>query len=372
MRSNFLLAGVVLVGFLGLPRVQAQVAAPDPGPSAAAPAVDPATRYELPPGDDTTKLAEFIVSIRGFEPSSADEARFHYQRKDGAILAAAQRILELEKDQTSPVFRLAFTEMLCIRADRIGQLPDAEQKKLFGEITTYLRAKAFERDDLRVAIPMAQRLDQADATELAIQAYEFVSQLMRNSGDQEVAAHSDAFEGTVRRLRLPGNAMEVEGTTYDGQPFDLTSLRGKVILIDFWATWCGPCVAEIPNIRRNYEAYHAKGFEVVGVNLDDNRGDLDAFMEKERLPWTTLVQTGPLRNPVADKYGVSGIPTLILIDQDFKVVSLSARGERLNALLAQLLGPVDAAAAPGPIQNEPAPPGPNLESGANRSVPAVR
>jgi thiol-disulfide isomerase/thioredoxin len=82
----------------------------------------------------------------------------------------------------------------------------------------------------------------------------------------------------------PGQEIEIAGPTVQGPPFDLRQLRGKVVLVDFWATWCGPCVAELPHVREVYDRYHDKGFEVVGVSLDTSRDKLAEYIKEKQVP----------------------------------------------------------------------------------------
>jgi len=119
----------------------------------------------------------------------------------------------------------------------------------------------------------------------------------------------------------------------EGKPISLADYRGKVVLIDFWATWCQPCLAEIPNIRAVYKKYHSKGFEVIGVSFDRDETVLREFIKENQLPWRQIFAGEKQSSPVAQKYRIRGIPAQFLISREGKVISVDARSNRLDKLV---------------------------------------
>lgn len=137
---------------------------------------------------------------------------------------------------------------------------------------------------------------------------------------------------------LVGQPIELSGLTLNGKTVSLSQYKGKVVLIDFWATWCGPCLGEIPNIATNYQRYNRAGFEVIAVSVDKDLDELTEFVAKENPPWVVLADSHPRNTTsMSAKFGINGIPAFILVGKDGKVAAVNCRGEKLGLALATLL-----------------------------------
>lgn len=130
-----------------------------------------------------------------------------------------------------------------------------------------------------------------------------------------------------------GDIIDVTDATFEAEVLK----SDRPVLVDFWATWCGPCVAEIPRVREVYDRYHDRGFEVVGISLDEDADAVAGFVAKHGIPWPIIHdRRGDDGRPsLADRYGITAIPTMILVGRDGRVSSIEARGRRLEELLAE-------------------------------------
>jgi thiol-disulfide isomerase/thioredoxin len=143
-----------------------------------------------------------------------------------------------------------------------------------------------------------------------------------------------------RFIALSHTPFEMKFTALDGREVDVAKLRGKVVLIDFWATWCNPCIAELPNVKTVYEQYRDKGFEIIGISVDSekDRRKFADLVAAEGVTWPQHFDGKGWDNQYALEYTVTGVPAMLLLDQKGFLVSTDARGEKLGAEVKRLLG----------------------------------
>jgi thiol-disulfide isomerase/thioredoxin len=126
-------------------------------------------------------------------------------------------------------------------------------------------------------------------------------------------------------------------TDIKGKPVALSSFKGQYVLVDFWASWCGPCREENPNVLKSYRAYHSKGFTVLGVSLDDEKSPWIGAVRKDDLPWMQVSDLKGWKNSAAVLYDIEGIPMNYLLDKNGIIVAKGLRGDELEQKLAELL-----------------------------------
>lgn len=141
----------------------------------------------------------------------------------------------------------------------------------------------------------------------------------------------------ARRRQSGAKATDFTQNDLNDQPFTLSSLRGKYVLLDFWASWCAPCRAENPNLIRAYQQLKDKNFEVVGVSLDQSKEGWAAAVKKDGLPWIHVCDMNGWKNAVAVMYGINSVPQNMLIDPKGMIIATNLRGEDLTEKLSALI-----------------------------------
>lgn len=142
---------------------------------------------------------------------------------------------------------------------------------------------------------------------------------------------------TKAQVKVDQMAPEISLPGVKDNAINLSSLKGKVVLIDFWASWCGPCRAAIPSVIKLYDKYKSKGFEVFGVSIDSKKVDWLKAIANDKIKYTQVMDKEGWNSTVAEKYGVYSIPSSFLLDKTGKVIAVDLDGEELENKVKALL-----------------------------------
>jgi thiol-disulfide isomerase/thioredoxin len=177
--------------------------------------------------------------------------------------------------------------------------------------------------EILLTVAQSRNLDQARA----------LGELMANSGGP--AALTDIGKGLLRRLDALGKPLAIQFTTADGRAVNPATLSNQVVLVDFWATWCPPCMALVPEVKQLYRQFHTNGFEVVGINFDDDPGAAQRFIQEQGLVWPQYLG-GRSNNKFGHEYSVNALPSVWLVDRAGNVRDLHGT-ENLRAKVEKLM-----------------------------------
>lgn len=199
---------------------------------------------------------------------------------------------------------------------------------------------ALNRLNIQQELPLFQQVRDSLRTTIPHSNYfiTFRDQVDRMAQQALAAKQQEEQQAMLDNLIPVGSvAPDFSQATPDGQQLSLSSLRGKVVLIDFWASWCRPCRMENPNVVRVYNRYKDKGFEILGVSLDKTKDAWTGAIQQDGLAWKHVSDLAFWNNAVAQQYGVSSIPYTVLLDREGKVLAKNLRGPALEAKLAEVL-----------------------------------
>jgi len=247
-----------------------------------------------------------------------------------------------------------FAENEAVARKYLAEFPEGPVRSLARIVTTMGRAQAGKFAEALTSFnALMDGLGGAEQEEFAANFADTLALSATGAGETEVARKVYAgllkkFGGDSPNLvqkvkdeearldRIGTMAPTVAVNDLAGASFRLDELRGKYVLVDFWATWCAPCVIEIPRLQAAHAKYKDKGFEIVAVSLDEARSAVTDFVKARKLPWRQ-VHNGTSNGDLVDAFGVKTIPATYLIDPKGKIVRLELRGPALDRALEALL-----------------------------------
>ncbi len=140
------------------------------------------------------------------------------------------------------------------------------------------------------------------------------------------------------QIRQGYKAPELALPAASGDTVKLSSLKGKVVLLDFWASWCGPCRISNKGLVKLYPRYKDKGFEILGVSLDEDRSDWQKAVKKDKVSWLQVIDKGGWESNTVNQWRISAIPTSYLINKEGTLIAMDLEGKELEKALKELLG----------------------------------
>ena len=244
-------------------------------------------------------------------------------------------------DNDSEIADLGARYALVIRLQVLLDGDREQADPLYREMTNWLINQELNQANLQLAMQAVAGLEKLEDYRLSRALLKTVSNRIANSNFEVSPQIFATIEAAEQRMSLVGQRFPLTGKLIDGQFLEPAELTGKIVLVDFWASWCVPCRKEMPHIRQLLDRYQDRGFRAVGVCLDEERATAQRFLNQSvDINWPNLLEPDPdksgMNHPLAKWANVSKLPTAILLDGDGKVISIAARGENLDHWLANL------------------------------------
>ncbi len=207
-----------------------------------------------------------------------------------------------------------------LRNDEPGANLMANQKKWMTDLKAFLDLypKSAESPDALIQLASANEFNAEED-----EARKYYGELVQNFPTTEAGQKA---AGALKRLDLVGKSIDLKGPGLDGKVIDTAKYQGKTLLITFWASWAEPVRRDLPELVKLHQKYRDKGFEIVGVDLDTDRAELDAFLKSNPLPWSQIFEPGGIeKSRFATDFGIIALPTMVLVDPQGKVVNRNIR-----------------------------------------------
>jgi thiol-disulfide isomerase/thioredoxin len=252
------------------------------------------------------------------------------QKAEEKLRALAKQHASHASEKVTAYVRLVEMEQRMMAAEKAAT---ADVEKLIGDLKAYLTKERLLDRHLRMASLSVDLVNKLDEKQREPKLKE-LGELYAKSPDLDLASYGQRLTGKIvgdAADSLAGKPLDLVGTTAGGEMFKWDGYRDRIVVVDFWATWCGPCRKELPHLREVSDKYRRDGLEVVGVSLDNDMDALRKFLDDQPLPWVTLA--GRANQDLALKYGVAAIPTLFLVDKEGKIV---ARSHNIRQLVPQI------------------------------------
>lgn len=338
-------------------------ATPAPTPAAAAPFPDLA----IPENADRAALEKIIAAAKQAQPTNPDQ----FRQVQTALRDASSALIKRIEDKNDPVRMQAELDALSSSAALMVSDPNQSREQLLKQMQAHLDGRdELTLADVQTGIVVAFYLEMQPQKTPARDAYAMLAKRLEEDSREEMQALRVTLQASVRRLEMLGKKLPLDATSTDGKAIKTDDFAGKFVIVDFFAVWCQPCVAELPQLQKYFEKYRDQGLEVITISIDADRKGLDAFLASHKLPWPVVSDNaGSLDDSLQMKFGVLSLPTVWLLNKEGVVVSLEARGPELDRLMQRIFD------APTPAEEpakQPAQQPASADNGKNPPTPVAK
>jgi thiol-disulfide isomerase/thioredoxin len=277
-------------------------------------------RGRIPLLREVVKLATAPDEQLSYNKQIADSLAGAYQTE---LFPSGLQLLDALVAQNGPIASYAAYRKImaenAMKVDQPGANQIALQKEFLANLETFLGTFG-KSDEAPDALFQLASFNEFNAEEELARKY-----YTRLATEFPATDAGKKAAGALRRLDLVGKSIELKGAGLGGEVVDTSAARGKVLVIEFWATWADPAKRDLPELVKTYQKYHAKGLEVIGINLDNEKTTLEGFLKDSPLPWSQVFEPGGMESRLANEYGIISVPTMILVDAQGKVLTRSIR-----------------------------------------------
>ncbi|MEM8733538.1 MAG: TlpA disulfide reductase family protein [Planctomycetota bacterium] len=323
----------------------------DPQTQQATPEPKPLPDLSIPKGADAKTLSAIVAKAKAVSPASPAQ----YQAMQTAIRDASRALIkQMKGKEDSNEYKQAELDTITASVALMTFFGEDAKKKTVEQVHNYLKNKeTLSITDIQTGMMAAAMLELQPNKKPARDTYELMDELLEEDEREEMQSLRINLKANVRRLQLLGSKFEIDAKALSGDRIKTDNYAGKYVIVDFFATWCQPCLAEVPRLRKQFEKYRSKGLEVVGISLDQDDDALATYLDNEKLPWPVIHDSAedPMKT-LQMRFGVAQLPTVLLLNKEGTVISLEARGAELDRLMDLLFeSPTPAPARPDDAEN---------------------
>ncbi|WP_461532453.1 redoxin domain-containing protein [Sinomicrobium sp.] len=264
-----------------------------------------------------TGVADSLQQLKITGSKVQDEAIAYYNSLEDLTSQEYELYSQYGKgtDEEQQALEAKLTDLRGQKRERLEAYLKANPKSIFSLNLLADRAMIGHYEDIK---PLYELLD--------------ASVLNSNAG-KDITERLDV----LKRSAIGTKILDFTQNDVDGKPVSYADYAGKYVFIDFWASWCGPCRAENPNVLKAYNTYKDKNFTILGVSLDDDEAKWKKAIAEDGLPWTQVSDLKGFKNEISSYYGIQGIPSTLLIDPEGKIIAKDLRGQELHQKLEEIL-----------------------------------